>query len=110
MCRGSGPRAKGLVRAGVVPTTPRSLERARREMSHLLVLLSCCADQAIFVRFLFEVCWLLSFFGPVVPVQVELVRARGFRSRAPNSALARLAGRRARGGLPTKAPQPGDSR
>ena len=39
MCRGGGPRAQGLVRAGVVPTTPRSLERARREMSHLLVVL-----------------------------------------------------------------------
>ena len=37
----------------------------------------CCADQAIFVRFLFEVCWLLSFFRPEVPVQGELVRARG---------------------------------
>ena len=66
--------------------------------------------QAIFVRFLFEVCWLLSFFSPKVPVQGELVRARGFRSRAFNSALARLAGCRARGGLPTRAPQPDDSR
>ena len=56
------------------------------------------------VRFLFEVCWLLSFFSPGVPVQGELVRARGFRSRAFNSALARLAGCRARGGLPTRAP------
>ena len=37
--RGGGPRAQGLVRAGVVPTTPRSLERVRREMSHLLVVL-----------------------------------------------------------------------
>ena len=45
-----------------------------------------------FVRLLFEVCWLLSFFSPEVPVQGELVRARGFRSRAINSALARLAG------------------
>ena len=70
----------------------------------------CCADQAIFVRFLFEVCWLLSFFSPEVPVQGELVRARGFRSRAFNSALARLAGCRARGGLPTRAPRPDDSR
>ena len=35
-----------------------------------------------------------------VAVQGELVRARGFRSRAFNSALARLAGCRARGGLP----------
>ena len=35
MCRGGGSRAQGLVRAGVVPTTPRSLERVRREMSHL---------------------------------------------------------------------------
>ena len=114
MCRGGGSRAQGLVRAGVVPTTPRSLERVRREMSHLLVVLCifwlCCADQAIFVRFLFEVCWLLSFFSPEVPVQGELVRARGFRSRALNSALARLAGCRARGGLPTRAPRPGDSR
>ena len=32
-------RAQGLVSAGVVPTTPRSLERVRREMSHLLVVL-----------------------------------------------------------------------
>ena len=39
MCRGGGSRAQGLVCAGVVPTTPRSLERARREMSHLLVVL-----------------------------------------------------------------------
>ena len=38
MCRGGGSRAQGLVRAGVVPTTPRSLERVRREMSHLLVM------------------------------------------------------------------------
>ena len=45
-----------------------------------------------FVRFLFEVCWVLSFFSPEVPVLGELVRARGFRSRAFNSALARLAG------------------
>ena len=29
ICRGSGPRAQGPVRSGVVPTTPRSLERAR---------------------------------------------------------------------------------
>ena len=35
MCRGGGSRAQGLVRASVVPTTPRSLERVRREMSHL---------------------------------------------------------------------------
>ena len=62
------------------------------------------------VRFLFEVCWLLSFFSPKVPVQGELVRTRGFRSRAFNSALARLAGCRARGDLPTRAPRPGDSR
>jgi hypothetical protein len=55
-----------------------------------------------FVRFLFEVRWLLSFFSPEVPVQGELVRARGFRSRAFNSALARLAGCRARGGLPMR--------
>ena len=39
MCRGGGSRAQGLVRAGVVPTTPWSLERVRREMSHLLVVL-----------------------------------------------------------------------
>ena len=39
MCRGGGSRAQGLVRAGVVPATPRSLERARREMNHLLVVL-----------------------------------------------------------------------
>ena len=31
MCRGGGSRAQGLVRAGVVPTTPRSLERVRRD-------------------------------------------------------------------------------
>ena len=37
MCRGGGSRAQGQVRAVVVPTTPRSLERVRREMSHLLV-------------------------------------------------------------------------
>ena len=30
MCRGGGSRAQGLVRAGVVPTTPWSLERVRR--------------------------------------------------------------------------------
>ena len=41
MCRGGRQRAQGLVHAGVVPTTPRFLERAkvRREMSHLLVVL-----------------------------------------------------------------------
>ena len=39
MCRGGGSRAQGPVRAGVVPTTPRSLEKAGREMSHLLVVL-----------------------------------------------------------------------
>ena len=35
MCRGGGSRAQGLVRAGVVPTTPRSLEKipARDESS-----------------------------------------------------------------------------
>ena len=63
-----------------------------------------------FVRFLFEVCWLLSFFSLEVPVQGKLVRARGFRSRALKSALARLAGCRARGGLPTRAPRLEDSR
>ena len=56
-------------------------------MSHLLVVL---CRQSIFVRFLFEVCWLLSFFSPEVPVQGELVRARGFRSRVFKSALVRL--------------------
>ena len=57
----------------------------------------CCVAQTrqIFVRFLFEVGWLLSFFSPEVPVQGELVRARYFRSRTLNSALARLAGCRA---------------
>ena len=40
-----------------------------------------CADQAFFFRFLFEVCWLVSFFSPEVFVQGELVRARGFRSQ-----------------------------
>jgi hypothetical protein len=60
MCRGGGSRAQGLVRAGVVPTTPRSLERTRREMSHLLAVLCRPGN---FVRFLFEVCWLLSFFS-----------------------------------------------
>ena len=53
MCRGGGSRAQGLVRAGVVPTTPRSLERARREMSHLLIVL--CRPGNFFVRFHFEV-------------------------------------------------------
>ena len=33
--QGRRARAQGLVRAGVVPTTPRSLERVRREMTHL---------------------------------------------------------------------------
>ena len=35
MCRGGGSRAQGLVRAGVVPTTPRSFEKipARDESS-----------------------------------------------------------------------------
>ena len=56
--------------AGVVPTAPRSLERARREMSHLLVVLCRPGN---FVRFLFEVCWLISFFSPEIPVQGELV-------------------------------------
>ena len=53
-----------------------------------------------FVRFFFEVCWLLSFFSPEVLVQGELVRARGFRSRSHNSALTHLAGCRARGAYP----------
>ena len=66
MCGGGGPRVQGLVRAGVVPTDPRSLERARREMSHLLVVL--CRSGSFFIRFLFKVCWLLSFFSPDVPV------------------------------------------
>ena len=35
MCRGGGSRAQGLVRAGVAPTTPRSLERVWREISQL---------------------------------------------------------------------------
>ena len=96
MCRGGGSRAQGPVRAGVVPTTPRSLERVRREMSHLLVVL--CRPGNFFVRFHFEVCWLLSISNPEVFVQGGLVRARGFRSRALNSALACLAGCRARGG------------
>ena len=44
MCRGGGSRAQGLVRVGVVvPTTPQSLERVRREMSRLLVVL--CRNQ-----------------------------------------------------------------
>ena len=34
-------------KVGVVPTTPRSLERARREMSDHLVV---CADQALLER------------------------------------------------------------
>ena len=82
--------------------------RVRREMSHLLVVLY--RQGIFFAHFPFEVCWLLSFVSPEVPVQGKLVRARGFRSRAFNSALARLAGCRARGGLPTRAPGPDDSR
>ena len=39
MCRGGGPRAQELVRVGVVPTTHRALERARLEVSQLLVAL-----------------------------------------------------------------------
>ena len=39
ICRGGGPWAQGLVRVGVVPTTPWSIERVRREVSHLLVVL-----------------------------------------------------------------------
>ena len=90
MCRGGGSRAQGLVRAGVVPTTPRSLEKipARDESSFGCVV----QTRQFFVRFLFEVCWLLSFFSPEVPVQGELVRASGFRSRAFNSPLAHLQG------------------
>ena len=48
MCRGGVPRAQELVRAGVVPTTPRSLERVRREMSHLLIVL-CRLGNFVFV-------------------------------------------------------------
>ena len=48
MCRGGGPRAQELVRAGVVPTTPRSLERVRREMSRLSVVL-CRPGNFLFV-------------------------------------------------------------
>ena len=66
-------------------------------MSHLSVVL-CRPGKFLFV-FSFR-CWLLSLFSPEVPVQGELVRARGFRSRAFNSALARLAGCRARGAYP----------
>ena len=87
---GAGARGCGLHHP---PVSRKSLARDESSFGY--------ADQAIFVRFLFEVCWLLSFFSPEVPVQGELVRARGFRSRAFNSALARLAGWRARGGLPT---------
>ena len=54
-------------------------------------------------------CLLLSFFSPEVPVQWGLERARGFCPRAFNSALARLAGCRTRGGLLTRAPRPDDS-
>ena len=66
ICRCGGPRAQGLVRAGVVPTKPPVSRKslARDEPSFGLR----CADQAFFVRFLFEVCWLLSFFSPEVPV------------------------------------------
>ena len=46
ICRGGGPRAQGLVRAGVVPTTPRSLEGVRREMGHLSVVLCRPAHRA----------------------------------------------------------------
>ena len=48
MRRGGGSRAQELVRAGVVPTTPRSLERVRREISHLLVVL-CRPGNFLFV-------------------------------------------------------------
>ena len=77
-------------RVGVVPTThPVSRKSPARDESSF----GCAVQtrQFLFV-FLFEVCWLLSFFSPEVPVQGELVRARGFRSRAFNSALARLVG------------------
>ena len=78
MCRGGGSRAQGLVRAGVVPTTPPVSRKspARDESSFGCVV----QTRQFFVRFLFGVCWLLSFFSPEVPVQGELVRARGFRS------------------------------
>ena len=71
--RGGGPRAQGLVRLGAALTTTRSLERARREMSHLLVVLYRPGN---FVQFLFEICWLLWFFSPEAPIQGKLVRAR----------------------------------
>ena len=66
MQRRQATGAQGLVRAGVVPTTP-GLSKESGERWAIFWL--CCADQAIFVRFLFEVCWLLSFFSPAVPVQ-----------------------------------------
>ena len=100
----------GVSARGCGPHHPPPPGLSKELGGRLVTFWLCCADQAIFVRFLFEVCWLLSFFSPEVPVQGELVRARGFRSRAFNSALARLAGCRARGGLPTRAPRPDDSR
>ena len=78
MCRGGGSRAQGLVRVGVVPTTPRSLERARREMSHLSVVL-CRSSNFLFVFSLrcvgFSRSLVLKF-----KFKGGLVRARGFRS------------------------------
>ena len=112
MCRGGGSRAQGLVR-GCGPHHPPVSRKgsARDEPSFGCVV----QTSQFFVRFLFGVCWLLSFFGPEVPVQVfqvqgKLLRARGFRFRAFNSALARLAWCRARGGLPMRAPRPDESR
>ena len=106
ICRGGGPRAQELVRACGPQHTPVSRKSPARDESSF----GCVVQtRQFFVRFLFEVCWLLSFFSPEVPVQGELVRARGFRSQALDSALARLAGCRARGGSPTRATRPDDS-
>ena len=67
----------------------------------------CCADKAIFVRFLFGVCLLLSFFSPEVPVQGGLVRASVPGRLTPPWRIS--PGCRAREGLPTRALRPDDS-
>ena len=51
---------KKAICAGVVPTTPQSLERAQREMSHILIVLYRPGYFCSFSLLGCVVCWLLS--------------------------------------------------
>ena len=74
LSRGGGPRSgAGAGARACGPHHPPGLSKEPGEKWAIFRL--CCADQAIlsFVRFLFEVRWLLSLFSPEVPVQGELL-------------------------------------